>query len=149
MVDETDNPRDVLAAEEFVVPAPDPRLRRDAAHDVLAAEEFAMPAPDPRLTELDARDVLAAEEFALPAPDPRLHIHSQPLTLPLDPKDPAGTEPVHDVLAAEEFAVPGTAAQDARAATEAHNRRQRARSRGIIALAGAALALGQLRRRRG
>ncbi|HEX3802717.1 MAG TPA: hypothetical protein VHV75_07770 [Solirubrobacteraceae bacterium] len=48
---------DVLAAEEFVVPAPDPALRPerlklppdqvgDKPHDVLAAEEFAMPAPD-------------------------------------------------------------------------------------------------------
>jgi hypothetical protein len=48
--------------------------------DVLAAEEFGVPAPDPALTpeELDlpedlvgveARDVLAAEEFAMPAPD--------------------------------------------------------------------------------
>jgi hypothetical protein len=48
---------DVLAAEEFVVPAPDPALRPerlnlppdqigDEPRDVLAAEEFAMPAPD-------------------------------------------------------------------------------------------------------
>jgi hypothetical protein len=48
--------------------------------DVLAAEEFGVPAPDPALTpeELDLpgdlvgdkpRDVLAAEEFAMPAPD--------------------------------------------------------------------------------
>lgn len=48
---------DVLAAEEFAVPAPDPELRHDPvvlpddpsgipeAHDILAAEEFAMPAP--------------------------------------------------------------------------------------------------------
>jgi MYXO-CTERM domain-containing protein len=46
---------DVLAAEEFAVPAPDPALRHDPIslpedptgiaepHDVLAAEEFAMP----------------------------------------------------------------------------------------------------------
>jgi hypothetical protein len=50
------------------------------ATDVLAAEVFGVPAPDPGLTpeELllpsdlvggEARDVLAAEEFALPAPD--------------------------------------------------------------------------------
>jgi len=48
-------PHDVLAAEEFGMPAPDPALRRprlpeDPAgfsepHDVLAAEEFPMPAP--------------------------------------------------------------------------------------------------------
>jgi hypothetical protein len=48
---------DVLAAEEFGVPAPDPALRpeklvlppdpvADRPHDVLAAEEFAMPSPD-------------------------------------------------------------------------------------------------------
>jgi hypothetical protein len=48
---------DVLAAEEFAVPVPDPVLRHDPValpddptgiaepHDVLAAEEFAMPAP--------------------------------------------------------------------------------------------------------
>lgn len=46
---------DVLAAEAFAVPAPDPDLRRPVAlpedpsgiaepHDILAAEEFAMPA---------------------------------------------------------------------------------------------------------
>lgn len=48
-------PHDVLAAEQFVMPAPDPALKRprlpeDPAgtaepHDVLAAEEFPMPAP--------------------------------------------------------------------------------------------------------
>ena len=47
--------RDVLAAEAFAVPAPDPELRRrqirlpedpsgiSEPHDILAAEEFAMP----------------------------------------------------------------------------------------------------------
>ena len=50
--------RDILAAEAFAVPAPDPRLRHDVVvpadpagiaepHDILAAEEFAMPAPGP------------------------------------------------------------------------------------------------------
>jgi hypothetical protein len=51
--------RDVLAAEEFGVPAPDPSLHHGPItlpedpsgivepHDVLAAEEFAMPAPLP------------------------------------------------------------------------------------------------------
>ncbi len=50
-------PSDVLAAEVFVVPAPDPALQPevlrlpadlvgDEPRDVLAAEEFAMPAPD-------------------------------------------------------------------------------------------------------
>lgn len=49
-------PHDVLAAEEFAMPAPDPALHHgpvtlpddpsgiSEAHDVLAAEEFAMPA---------------------------------------------------------------------------------------------------------
>jgi hypothetical protein len=51
---------DVLAAEAFAVPAPDPDLRHEhvvlpddpsgieAPHDILAAEEFAMPAASPR-----------------------------------------------------------------------------------------------------
>jgi hypothetical protein len=50
---------DVLAAEAFAVPGPDPELRRRPVvlpedpsgiaepHDILAAEEFAMPAVDP------------------------------------------------------------------------------------------------------
>jgi hypothetical protein len=54
---------DVLAAEEFAVPAPDPSLHHgpvvlpddpsgiDEPHDVLAAEEFAMPAPVSRSSE--------------------------------------------------------------------------------------------------
>jgi hypothetical protein len=74
---------------------------RDAepAHDVLAAEEFGMPAPDPALEP--AHDVLAAEEFGMPAPDPALH-HG-PVALP---EDPTGIAEPHDVLAAEEFAMP-------------------------------------------
>ena len=56
------------------------KRRRDSAHDVLAAEEFGVPAPDPSLHHgpitlpddptgiLEAHDVLAAEEFAMPAP---------------------------------------------------------------------------------
>jgi len=55
-------PHDVLAAEEFVVPAPDPDLRRPLRlpedptgiaepHDVLAAEEFPLPAVHPRAPE--------------------------------------------------------------------------------------------------
>jgi hypothetical protein len=52
--------RDVLAAEAFAMPAPDPELHHQGplvlpedptgiaeAHDVLAAEEFAMPAVSP------------------------------------------------------------------------------------------------------
>jgi hypothetical protein len=52
-----DPAHDILAAEAFAVPAPDPRLRHDLVlpgdpagiaepHDILAAEEFAMPVPD-------------------------------------------------------------------------------------------------------
>jgi hypothetical protein len=70
-------------------------------HDVLAAEEFAVPAPDPGLHHEEVHDVLAAEEFAVPAPDPGLH-HG-PLMLP---EDPSGITEPHDVLAAEEFALP-------------------------------------------
>jgi hypothetical protein len=78
-----------------------PRHDPDAAHDVLAAEEFGMPAPDPALHREPAHDVLAAEEFGMPAPDPALH-HG-PVTLP---SDPTGIAEPHDVLAAEEFAMP-------------------------------------------
>ena len=58
-----DPAHDILAAEAFAVPAPDPRLRHDLdlpgdpagivePHDILAAEEFAMPAPEvPRRTQ--------------------------------------------------------------------------------------------------
>jgi hypothetical protein len=81
-----------------------PELHRhpqDAARDVLAAEEFGMPAPDPALHHEAAHDVLAAEEFGMPAPDPALH-HG-PVALP---GDPTGIAEPHDVLAAEEFAMP-------------------------------------------
>jgi len=75
----------------------------EQAHDVLAAEEFGMPAPDPALHEAaeDAHDVLAAEEFGMGSADPSLH-HG-PLQLP---DDPSGIAEPHDVLAAEEFGVP-------------------------------------------
>jgi hypothetical protein len=55
------------------------RPEREAAHDVLAAEAFAVPAPDPELRHrrvvlpedpsgiAEPHDVLAAEEFAMPA----------------------------------------------------------------------------------
>ncbi len=73
-------PIDVLAAEEFGVPAADPLVRDEPVVDVLAADEFAVPAPDPALrpehlnlpADLvgdEPREVLAAEEFAMPAPD--------------------------------------------------------------------------------
>jgi len=78
--DQTQKPHDVLAAEEFVVPAPDPALHQEPL-DVLAAEEFVVPAPDPALHHEDLhglpsdlvgeepQEVLAAEEFAMPSPD--------------------------------------------------------------------------------
>jgi hypothetical protein len=93
--------RDILAAEEFGVPAPDPRLHVDPAHDVLAAEEYGVPAPDPGLHHEPPHDVLAAEEFVVPDRDPALH--HRPVALPDDPTGIAGP---HDVLAAEEFALP-------------------------------------------
>jgi hypothetical protein len=96
-----DRPHDVLAAEEFVVPAPDPGLHGDGPHDVLAAEEFVVPAPDPGLHVDRPHDVLAAEEFELGAADPGLH-HGPVVP----PPDPSGIAEPHDVLAAEEFAVP-------------------------------------------
>jgi hypothetical protein len=52
--------RDILAAEAFAVPTPDPALRREPLvlpedpsgiaepHDILAAEDVAMPAAQPR-----------------------------------------------------------------------------------------------------
>jgi hypothetical protein len=80
---------------------PAPNRHDEAAHDVLAAEEFGMPAPDPALHVEPAHDVLAAEEFGMPARDPALH-HG-PVTLPTDP---TGIAEPHDVLAAEEFAMP-------------------------------------------
>lgn len=59
-------PTDVLAAEEFGVPAPDPALRPedlDLPEDLVGGEE---------------RDVLAAEEFAMPAPDEaRVHARAE------------------------------------------------------------------------
>jgi hypothetical protein len=148
MGDPTDKPHDVLAAEEFVVPAPDPSLRKPEPHDVLAAEEFSMPAPDPRLRQDDPHDILAAEEFALPAPDPRLSIHSQPLALPPDPKDPTGAEPAHDVLAAEEFGVPGTAAPESHPLAEAEAESGRRLARFVLPLGALGLLVGRRIRRR-
>ena len=56
------------------------RTEEELAHDILAAEAFAMPAPEPRpRSELvlpgdpagirEPHDILAAEEFAMPAPE--------------------------------------------------------------------------------
>jgi hypothetical protein len=73
----------------------------DGPHDVLAAEEFVVPAPDPGLHVDRPHDVLAAEEFELGAADPALH-HGRVTP----PPDPSGIAEPHDVLAAEEFALP-------------------------------------------
>jgi LPXTG-motif cell wall-anchored protein len=60
-----------------MTPGRDPK--QEPAHDVLAAEAFAVPAPDPRLRPRplvvpddpsgisEPHDILAAEEFAMPA----------------------------------------------------------------------------------
>jgi hypothetical protein len=62
----------------------------EAAHDVLAAEAFAVPAPDPSLRHRQVvvpddpsgisqpHDVLAAEEFAMPAASPRPRAPASP-----------------------------------------------------------------------
>lgn len=67
----------------YDMPNPRHRQQEEAAHDVLAAEAFAVPAPDPALRHgpvvlpedptgiPDAHDILAAEEFAMPAPTSR------------------------------------------------------------------------------
>ena len=121
---------------------PQPRETDESAHDVLAAEEFVVPAPDPQLHHELAHDVLAAEEFVVPTYDPELHQHG-PVSLP---EDPSGVQEPHDVLAAEEFALPaprhGAGSGYARAGSAALRRVAVAGG----ALAGVALVL---RRRRG
>ena len=64
---------------------PEPRETKESAHDILAAEEFQMPAADPALHRGpvvlpddpsgngEPHDILAAEEFAMPAPRPAYH----------------------------------------------------------------------------
>jgi hypothetical protein len=74
---------------------------RGPARDVLAAEEFGVPAIDPGLHREPPHDILAAEEFGVPDRDPA--IHHGPVALP---GDPSGIAEAHDVLAAEEFALP-------------------------------------------
>jgi hypothetical protein len=56
-----DSPHDILAAEEFAVPVPDPQLHH---------HEPVMLPPDPTGIP-DPHDVLAAEEFPIPAVPPR------------------------------------------------------------------------------
>jgi hypothetical protein len=135
-------PTDVLAAEEFGVPAPDSQIRRrvEPPSDVLAAEEFGVPAPDPafRLRVEPPTDVLAAEEFGVPAPDPAL----RPEDLVL-PSDLVGPEP-RDVLAAEEFAMPAPDEAHVRPRTGLGGGRTAARG---LAVAAALLSGGLLIRR--
>jgi hypothetical protein len=129
---------DVLAAEQFGVPAPDPALHRDDVRDVLAAEEFVVPAPDPALHRDEAHDVLAADEFVVPAPDPA--IHHGPVALP---DDPSGISGPHDVLAAEEFAMPAGRGGAANFRIEGGPARSR-----VAAALGVAAALALLLRKR-
>jgi len=135
---------DVLAAEEFGVPAPDPvfRLQAEPATDVLAAEEFGVPAPDPafRVQVGPPMDVLAAEEFGVPAPDPAL----RPEELVL-PADLVGAEP-RDVLVAEEFAMP--APDEAHVPPRSVRRRRTAIGRAILIGLPVSLGMLLLRRRR-
>jgi hypothetical protein len=70
---------DVLAAEAFGVPAPDPVLHHgpvvlpedpsgiEEPHDVLAAEEFAMPAPAPGSRLINLRTESRAPTLAIAA----------------------------------------------------------------------------------
>jgi hypothetical protein len=70
---------DVLAAEAFAVPAPDPVLHHgpvvlpedptgiEEPHDVLAAEEFAMPAPAPGGRLISLRKESHGPAFAIGA----------------------------------------------------------------------------------
>jgi hypothetical protein len=73
-------PREALRSSAAVPATPPNESGHEAAHDILAAEAFAVPAPDPRLGhELvlpddpagipEPHDILAAEEFAMPAPE--------------------------------------------------------------------------------
>ncbi|HET9104952.1 MAG TPA: hypothetical protein VFN55_16495 [Solirubrobacteraceae bacterium] len=129
---------DVLAAEEFELPAPDPRLHSEAPHDILAAEEFELPYVDPSLHSDPPHDILAAEEFELPAPDPNLH-HG-PFT---PPGDPSGIAEPHDVLAADEFAVPaGPPTPSSRSSSVADEPRR------TLLILGALALVALLRRRR-
>ncbi|MDQ2896299.1 MAG: hypothetical protein M3Y09_11755, partial [Actinomycetota bacterium] len=100
--DDRDDPVGAHICKDESMPPQEHQRRPEQAHDVLAAEEFGMPAPDPALHRDEAHDVLAAEEFGMPAADPILH-HHEPVTLP---SDPTGIVEAHDVLAAEEFAMP-------------------------------------------
>ena len=65
----SDEPHDVLAAEEFAMPAPE-AARRSGPPSQLP--------PEPNASD-EPHDVLAAEEFAMPAPPPHVAFQSPPL----------------------------------------------------------------------
>ncbi len=70
----SDEPHDVLAAEQFAMPAPEA-----AVHD----HPLELP-PEPNASE-KPHDVLAAEQFAMPAPPPHVafeHASSRPAPRP-------------------------------------------------------------------
>jgi hypothetical protein len=58
-----EEPHDILAAEEFPMPAP------EGAHD---ERPLVLP-PDPRGDDEEPHDILAAEEFPMPAPPRHAH----------------------------------------------------------------------------
>jgi hypothetical protein len=72
----------MMASMSETEPSTNEPATGEPAHDVLAAEAFAMPAPDPVLHHgpvtlpddptgiEEPHDVLAAEDFAMPAPPP-------------------------------------------------------------------------------
>ena len=77
-----------MSTHDAIPPEPN---ASDQPHDVLAAEQFAMPAPqaawhpeappqlppEPNASD-EPHDVLAAEEFAMPAPPPHVRFASTP-----------------------------------------------------------------------
>ena len=63
----SDEPHDVLAAEQFAMPAPEAAWRARPVQ----------PPPEPNASE-EPHDVLAAEAFAMPAPPPHVAFGSSP-----------------------------------------------------------------------
>lgn len=66
----SDEPHDVLAAEEFAMPAPEAAWRPEPVPPVLP--------PEPNASD-EPHDVLAAEEFAMPAPPPHVAFATRPV----------------------------------------------------------------------
>ncbi|MBS1870762.1 MAG: hypothetical protein JSS99_13995 [Actinobacteria bacterium] len=62
-------PHDVLAAEQFAMPAPQAAWHREAPPQL---------PPEPNASD-EPHDVLAAEQFAMPAPPPHVEFESPPL----------------------------------------------------------------------